>query len=108
MAADVETLAGQNRGPEVLAVVVALLALSTVSIVLRLISRFGVVKKVGNDDYAIILAWVGNNRKLRFQSDGVLIAGSFLPLGYPSPSAMVRVSDWDATKSISNRSNTYL
>lgn len=69
MAADVESLAAQNRGPEVLAVVVALLALSTVSIVLRLISRFGVVKRVGNDDYAIILAWVGNTRMLWLQSN---------------------------------------
>lgn len=108
MAVDVKTLAAQNRGPEVLVVVLALLALSTVSIVLRLISRFGVVKRVGYDDYAIILAWVGNTRKLLLQSDRVLIACSFLPLGYPSPSAMGLESDWGATKSISNQTNTCL
>lgn len=56
--ADAATLAAQNRGPTVLAVVVALLALSTAFIALRLVSRLGVVKRVGNDDYAIILAWV--------------------------------------------------
>ena len=56
--ADADVLAAQNRGPTVLAVVIALLALSTVFIVLRLISRLGVVKRVGKDDYAIVLAWV--------------------------------------------------
>jgi len=65
--ADAATLAAQHRGPTVLAVVIALLALSTVSIVLRLISRFGVVKKVGNDDYAIILAWVSSIRPVNIE-----------------------------------------
>ncbi|KAL6714806.1 hypothetical protein ACLMJK_007066 [Lecanora helva] len=51
------TLAAQDRGPTVLAVVIALLVLSTAFILLRLASRLGVVKKVGSDDYAIILAW---------------------------------------------------
>ena len=58
--ADTATLAAQDRGPTVLAVVIALLALSTAFIALRLVSRLGVVKRVGNDDYAIILAWVSN------------------------------------------------
>ena len=56
--ADAETLAAQNRGPTVLAVVIVFLVLSTVFIALRLVSRFGVVKRIGSDDYAIILAWV--------------------------------------------------
>ena len=56
--ADAAALAAQNRGPTVLAVVIALLSLSTAFIVLRLISRLGVVKRPGNDDYAIMLAWV--------------------------------------------------
>lgn len=48
-----------NRGPEVLGVTVGVLCLSTVSVILRLISRIGVVKRVTPDDYFIILAWVG-------------------------------------------------
>ena len=50
----------QDRGPTVLAVVIALLCVSTASIVVRLISRIGVVKRVSNDDYAIIIAWVSH------------------------------------------------
>ena len=56
--ADPTTLAMQNRGPTVLAVVIAFLCLSTGFIILRLISRMGVVKRVSNDDYAIVIAWV--------------------------------------------------
>lgn len=47
-----------NRGPAVLAVTIALLVLSTIFIVLRLISRIGFVKKISKDDYFIMLAWV--------------------------------------------------
>ena len=50
----------QDRGPTVLAVVIALFCVSTVFIVIRLISRIGVVKRVSNDDYAIIIAWVSH------------------------------------------------
>lgn len=57
---DAATLATQDRGPTVLAVVIALLCVSTGFIVLRLISRMGVVKRVSNDDYAIVIAWVSN------------------------------------------------
>ena len=58
--ADPTTLSMQDRGPTVLAVVIALLCVSTASIVIRLISRIGVVKRVSNDDYAIIIAWVSH------------------------------------------------
>lgn len=51
-------VAMQDRGPTVLAVVIAMLVVSTAFIALRLVSRFGIVKRVGSDDYAIILAWV--------------------------------------------------
>ncbi|KAF2266696.1 MFS general substrate transporter [Lojkania enalia] len=47
-----------NRGPAVLAVSAATLAITTAFVVFRLISRFGIVRKPGWDDYAIILAWV--------------------------------------------------
>jgi len=52
-------LSVQNRGPVVLTVTIIMLCFSTAFIILRLISRFGVVKRVSNDDYAILLAWVG-------------------------------------------------
>lgn len=48
----------ENRGAVVLAVTTAFLVASTAFIVLRLISRIGIVKKVSKDDYFIILAWV--------------------------------------------------
>ena len=50
----------ENRGPQVLAVTTAVLCLSTVFVVLRLLSRIGVVKRVTPDDYFIILAWVSD------------------------------------------------
>ena len=54
-------LSSQNRGHEVLAVTVALLVLSTVAVVLRLVSRVGIVKRVSIDDYFMILAWVSGH-----------------------------------------------
>ena len=54
-------LAMQNRGPTVLTVTVILTCLSTFFVVLRLISRAGIVKRISNDDYAIIVAWVSCN-----------------------------------------------
>ena len=48
----------QNRGPVVLTITLAFLVVSTVFVVLRLISRIGVVKKVTWDDHFIVLAWV--------------------------------------------------
>ncbi|KAK4694658.1 MFS transporter, FHS family, L-fucose permease, partial [Lecanoromycetidae sp. Uapishka_2] len=48
----------QDRGPTVRAVVIAFLCVSTLFTLLRLISRFGIVKRVSKDDYAIILAWL--------------------------------------------------
>lgn len=47
-----------NRGPVVLAVTTALLVASSVFVVLRLVSRIGIVKRISWDDYFIILAWV--------------------------------------------------
>ncbi|KAL8958297.1 MAG: hypothetical protein Q9193_004618 [Seirophora villosa] len=49
--------ASQNRGSEVLAVTVALCAAATFAVVLRFISRVGIVKRISQDDYAMILAW---------------------------------------------------
>ena len=57
---DPAMLSMQDRGPTVLAVVIALLCISTAFTVLRLISRLGVVKRVSNDDYAILIAWVSD------------------------------------------------
>lgn len=56
----------ENRGPVVLAVTTALLAVSTMFVALRLVSRAGVVRKVSQDDYFIVLAWVGIARFAAF------------------------------------------
>ncbi|KAL9607714.1 MAG: hypothetical protein Q9167_007394 [Letrouitia subvulpina] len=50
--------ASQNRGNEVLAVTVALFVASTFAVVLRFISRIGIVKRVSMDDYFMIVSWV--------------------------------------------------
>jgi predicted small secreted protein len=47
-----------TRGPIVLAVTAATLALCTVFVLLRIASRYFVVKKPGWDDHALIVAWV--------------------------------------------------
>lgn len=46
-----------SRGPVVLGVSAAVLVLSTLFVVCRLISRFFVVRKPGWDDYTMIMAW---------------------------------------------------
>lgn len=48
----------EDRGPVVLAITIAFVAASTVFVLLRLVSRIGVVNRVTWDDYFIILAWV--------------------------------------------------
>jgi hypothetical protein len=48
----------ENRGPIVYTVTTILLVLSTIFIILRLISRLGVVKRFALDDYVIVFAWV--------------------------------------------------
>ena len=94
---DQATLSMQDRGPEVLAVVIVFFCISTCFIILRLISRLGVVKRVSNDDYAILIAWVSDIFVLG-RCYRVLIGGSWWPLVSPSPSAMEQVLDWAATK----------
>ena len=54
----------QNRGSVVLAVTIAHIVASTIFVVLRLISRVGIVRKVSRDDYFIILAWVSTLSRL--------------------------------------------
>jgi len=46
----------------VLAVTIALLVASSFFIILRFISRIGIVKRVSADDYAIVVAWVSRCR----------------------------------------------
>ncbi|KAL8829006.1 MAG: hypothetical protein Q9170_006355 [Blastenia crenularia] len=48
----------QNRGHEVLAVTVALFVAATSAVILRFISRVGIVKRISVDDYAMIVAWI--------------------------------------------------
>lgn len=47
-----------TRGPVVLGVSAATLALCSVFVALRLISRFLVVRRPGWDDYTMLLAWI--------------------------------------------------
>jgi hypothetical protein len=47
-----------TRGPVVMGVSAATLALCSVFVGLRLVSRFAVVRKPGWDDYTMILAWI--------------------------------------------------
>ncbi|KAF2399179.1 MFS general substrate transporter [Trichodelitschia bisporula] len=46
-----------SRGPAVLVVTAVMLVLSTLFVVLRLVSKFGIVRRVSLDDYFMILAW---------------------------------------------------
>lgn len=48
----------ESRGPAVLGVTAATLVCCSVFVLLRMISRFGVVRKPGWDDYTMILAWI--------------------------------------------------
>ncbi|KAK4229656.1 major facilitator superfamily domain-containing protein [Podospora fimiseda] len=56
------TVVGQNefpnRGPVVLAVASATMGLATLFVVGRMVSRIGIVRRVGCDDYIMIFAWV--------------------------------------------------
>jgi hypothetical protein len=47
-----------SRGPAVFIVTVTTLACCTVFVLLRMISRFAIVRKTGWDDYTMILAWI--------------------------------------------------
>ncbi|KAK3996747.1 major facilitator superfamily domain-containing protein [Cladorrhinum sp. PSN332] len=47
-----------NRGPAVLAVASATMGLTTLFVAGRMISRIGIVRRVGCDDYIMILAWL--------------------------------------------------
>lgn len=48
----------QDRGPVVLAVAVAVTVISFVFVALRFASRVGIVRRVGWDDWTILIAWV--------------------------------------------------
>ncbi|KAL8809534.1 MAG: hypothetical protein Q9223_006550 [Gallowayella weberi] len=50
--------ADQNRGHQVLAVTVALFVAATFAVIVRFISRIGIVKRISADDYAMIVAWL--------------------------------------------------
>jgi hypothetical protein len=47
-----------TRGPAVLAVTASTLALCSVFVFLRIVSRYFIVKKPGWDDHTLILAWL--------------------------------------------------
>lgn len=47
-----------DRGPVVFAVTTATLALSTLFVAARMVSRVGIVRRTAWDDYMIVLAWL--------------------------------------------------
>ena len=47
-----------DRGPVVLGVSIAMIVVSSVFVGLRFVSRIGIVRRVGWDDYTILIAWV--------------------------------------------------
>ena len=96
-----EVLAAQNRGPTVLTVTIIMLALSTVFVAVRMISRVGVVKKVSSDDYAIVLAWVSPPSTAH--PCAILTRYSSSPLASHSPSATVHRSGWEGMRRISSK-----
>lgn len=54
-----------------LAVTTALLVASSVFVILRLISRIGILKRISWDDYFIILAWVRASISWRLRGSGI-------------------------------------
>jgi len=54
-----------NRGTSVLVVTAIMMVLATIFVVLRLISRIGIVNRISWDDYFIILAWVCRNLRVK-------------------------------------------
>ncbi|KAK4191508.1 major facilitator superfamily domain-containing protein [Podospora australis] len=46
-----------DRGPAVLAVTTATMALASLFVAARMVSRVGIVRRVGCDDYIMVLAW---------------------------------------------------
>jgi hypothetical protein len=65
-----------TRGPVVMGVSAATLAICSLFVGLRLISRFAVVRKPGWDDYTMILAWL-----LAFGASFSIIYGATKGLG---------------------------
>jgi hypothetical protein len=47
-----------DRGPAVFAVTTATLALATLFVAARMVSRAGIVRRTGADDYTMVLAWL--------------------------------------------------
>ncbi|KAF2809560.1 MFS general substrate transporter [Mytilinidion resinicola] len=77
-----------SRGPVVLGVTTATLVCATVFVVLRLISRFGIVQRVGWDDHFIILAWL-----LAFGTSFSICYGTSVGLGRHEVDVP---ADWDS------------
>ena len=47
-----------DRGPTVFAVTTATLALATLFVAARLVSRVGIMRRAGFDDYSLVFAWL--------------------------------------------------
>lgn len=49
---------GPSRGTPVLVVTAIMMVLATLFVLLRMISKFGIVRRIAWDDYFMIIAWV--------------------------------------------------
>lgn len=91
-----------SRGPAVLIVTVILMALATVFVLLRMVSRIGIVKRVTLDDYFMMLAWVSKAIMAPSRTD----CDRSLPLVYLLPSAMAPSMASEDIKLIYRRNGT--
>lgn len=55
---DSQPLGFPNRGPTVFAVTTATLALATLFVAARMVSRVGILRRTACDDYLMVLAWL--------------------------------------------------
>jgi hypothetical protein len=67
-----------GRGSAVFIVTLVLIICATVFVILRLISKWGITRKVTGDDYAIIVAWV-----LAVGLSGSVMVAAHFGLGLP-------------------------
>jgi hypothetical protein len=61
-------MGGPSRGPAVLIVTAIMLVMSTLFVLLRMVSKFGIVRRIYWDDYFMILAWVSKKNEVTIEA----------------------------------------
>jgi hypothetical protein len=56
-----QPMGGVSRGNVVMVVTALMLIISTLFVLLRMISRIGIVRRLAWDDYFMMIAWVSSN-----------------------------------------------